>query len=90
MIYMHSISYAFYVYTLYRKSNLCIPRNETAWPIVPIHVSVSDLYIPCISLPIWLQQNRQTNPGNICTVSIAHRYMSVEIERQNIIILFWK
>ncbi len=30
-----------------------------------IHVSVSDLYIPWISLPIWQQQNRQTNPGNI-------------------------
>jgi hypothetical protein len=25
-----------------------------------IHVSVSNLYIPRISLPIWLQQNRQT------------------------------
>ena len=30
-----------------------------------IHVSVSDLYIPMIDLPIWLQQNRQTDPGNI-------------------------
>jgi hypothetical protein len=30
-----------------------------------IHVSVSDLYIPRIGLPIWLQQNRQTDPGNI-------------------------
>jgi hypothetical protein len=30
-----------------------------------IHVSVSDLYIPRIDLPIWLQQNRQTDPGNI-------------------------
>ncbi len=29
-----------------------------------IHVSVSDLYIPRIGLPIWLQQKRQTNPGN--------------------------
>jgi hypothetical protein len=29
-----------------------------------IHVSVSDLYIPRIGLPIWLQQNRQTDPGN--------------------------
>jgi hypothetical protein len=28
-------------------------------------VSVSDLYIPRISLPIWLQQYRQTNPGKI-------------------------
>ncbi len=30
-----------------------------------IHVSVSDLYIPRIGLPIWLQQNRQTNPENM-------------------------
>ncbi len=30
-----------------------------------IHVSVSDFYIPRIGLPIWLQQNRQTDPGNI-------------------------
>jgi hypothetical protein len=27
--------------------------------------SVSDLYIPRIGLPIWLQQNRQTDPGII-------------------------
>jgi hypothetical protein len=45
------------------------------------------LYIPRMGLPIWLQQNRQTDPGNIL---IAHRYMTVEIRRQNIIILFWK
>jgi hypothetical protein len=30
-----------------------------------IHVSVSDLYIPRIGLPIWLQQIRQTDLGNI-------------------------
>ncbi len=52
-----------------------------------IHVSVSYLYIPRIGLLIWLQQNRQTDHGNI---HIAHRYMNVEIVRQNIIILFWK
>jgi hypothetical protein len=52
-----------------------------------IHVSVSDLYFPRIGLPIWLQQNRQTDPGKI---NIAHRYMNVEIGRQSIIILFWK
>jgi hypothetical protein len=52
-----------------------------------IHVCVIDLLIPRIGLPIWLQQNRQTNPGN---KYIAHRYMNVEIGRQDIIILFWK
>jgi|688.fasta_scaffold583544_2 hypothetical protein len=30
-----------------------------------IHVSVSDLYIPTISLPILLKENRWTDPGNI-------------------------
>ncbi len=50
-----------------------------------IHSSVSDLYIPRISLPIWLQQNRQTDPGNIL---IVHKCMNLEIGRQNIIILF--
>jgi hypothetical protein len=29
------------------------------------HVSVSDLYIPRIGLPIWLQQNRKTDPENM-------------------------
>jgi hypothetical protein len=49
------------------------------------HVSVSDLYISRIGPHIWLQQNRQTDPGNI---KISRRYMSVGIGRQNIIILF--
>ncbi len=30
-----------------------------------IHVSVSDLYIPAIGPPIFLQQNMQTDGGNI-------------------------
>ncbi len=30
-----------------------------------IHVSVSDLCIPTIGPPIFLQQNKQTNRGNI-------------------------
>ncbi len=34
-------------------------------PSFHIHVSVSDLYIPRIGPQIWLQQNRQTDPGNI-------------------------
>jgi hypothetical protein len=52
-----------------------------------IHVSVSDFFIARIGLSIWLWQNRQTDPLNIL---IAHRYMYVEIGRENIIILFWK
>jgi hypothetical protein len=35
-------------------------------PNFHIHVSVSDLYIPTIGPPIFLQQNRQTDRGNIC------------------------
>ncbi len=30
-----------------------------------MNVSVSDLYVPRIGLPIWLQQNRQADPANI-------------------------
>jgi hypothetical protein len=46
------------------------------------HVSVSDLYIPTIDLPILLGINgvaklyMWTDPGNI---KIAHRHMNVEI-----------
>ncbi len=29
------------------------------------HVSVSNLYILRIGLPIWLQQSKQTDPGNL-------------------------
>jgi hypothetical protein len=34
-------------------------------PNFHIHVPVSDLYFPRIGPHISLQQNRQTNPGNI-------------------------
>ncbi len=43
-------------------------------PNFNIHISVCDLYIPTIGLPIWLQENRWTDLGNIL---IAHRYMNV-------------
>jgi hypothetical protein len=33
-------------------------------PNFHIHVSVSDLYIPTIDLPILLQENLLTDPGN--------------------------
>ncbi len=52
-----------------------------------IHASVSDLQIPRIGPHIWLQQNRQTDPGDI---KISHRHMSIGIGRQNILVLFWK
>ncbi len=34
-------------------------------PNFHIHVSVSNLYIPRVGLPILLQPNRRTDPGNI-------------------------
>jgi hypothetical protein len=47
--------------------DLCMLRNETVQPVPNsyIHVSVINLYIPRIGLPIWLQKNRQTDHGNI-------------------------
>jgi hypothetical protein len=43
-----------------------------------IHISVSDLFIPRTGPHIWLQQNRQTDPGNI---QISHIYTSLKIGR---------
>jgi hypothetical protein len=55
---------------LQRKSHLCIPKKGIAqpYPNFYIHVSVRDLQIPRKAPNIFLQQNRQTDSGNICTV----------------------
>jgi hypothetical protein len=45
-------------------------------PNFRFHVSVSDLHIPMIGSPIFLQQNRQIDHGNIY---IAPRIMNVGI-----------
>jgi hypothetical protein len=52
-----------------------------------IHVSVSDLYIPTIGLPILLQKNMWTDPGNI---KIAYRRMNMKILTEAAQFLFWE
>jgi hypothetical protein len=51
-----------------------------------IHASLSNLYIPRIGLPIWLQQNRRTDPGNIYSrvgngTSIPKKFREIDSER---------
>jgi hypothetical protein len=53
--------------TQYRKIETYMPRKETArlQSNSHIHVSVRDLYIHLIGLPILLQENRWAERGNI-------------------------
>ncbi len=50
-----------------KKSKQKFPEKELCGlsPNFHIHVSVSDLYFPRIDPHIFLQQNRQTDSGNI-------------------------
>ncbi len=52
---------------LQRNFDLCIPRKELRGlsPNFHIHWPESYLYIPTIGPPIFLQQNMQTDRGNI-------------------------
>jgi hypothetical protein len=52
-----------------------------------IYVSVGDLYIPTMGLPILLQENRWTDRGNI---KIAQKYTKVEIGTEAAQFLFWE
>jgi hypothetical protein len=55
-----------YVFPEMKLRGLGVSKTELKWALnFHIHVSVIDLYIPRISLPILLQPNRQTNPGII-------------------------
>jgi hypothetical protein len=47
------------------NSKKIIPEKEPRGHDFQIHVFVSDLYIPTIDLPILLQANMWTDPGNI-------------------------
>jgi hypothetical protein len=51
-----------------------------------IHVYVSDLYVPLIGPPVFMQQNRHTDRGNI---KIAHRNVNVGIENEAAQFHFW-
>jgi hypothetical protein len=50
-----------------KNPNYVFPEKELLGlsPNAHIHVSVSDLYIPIIGRPIFLQQNRQTERGKM-------------------------
>ncbi len=54
---LHCKENPFYVFLFWELRGLS-PNSH-------IHVYVSDLYIPRVGLHISLQQNRQTDPGNI-------------------------
>jgi hypothetical protein len=70
-------------------SNYVFPEKElrVLGPNVHIHVSVSDLYIPTISQPIFLQQNGQTDRG---IKKIAHRNMNIRIGTEAAEFLLWE
>jgi hypothetical protein len=54
-----------------------------------IHLSVSDLYIPTIGLPILLQENSWTDRGSIYINRSHIQYMNVEIRTEARIFFSW-
>jgi hypothetical protein len=74
--------------TQYRKFETNILGKELRGlsPNFHIHVSVSDLYIPRIGLPILLQENMWTDPGEYINRSQIH---DLEIGTEAAQFLFW-
>ncbi len=68
-----------------KKSKQVFPKKELRGhsPNSYIHVSVSDLYIPTIGLPILLQENKWTDCG-------IYRSLNVEIGTEAAQFFFWK
>ncbi len=71
--------------TLYQKSDLCISRNETAQPRSQfLHSSICERFIySWICPPIWLQQNRQTDPMEIHASITVYECENWETEHYN-------
>jgi hypothetical protein len=63
---MASLYVLYYKETILKNLKQIFPEKELRGhsPNFHIHVSVSDLYIPTIDLPILLQENMWTDPGN--------------------------
>jgi hypothetical protein len=63
---------------VFPEMKLLFPKHsyDVLSPSSYTHISVRDLYISRICLPILLQGNMWTNPGN---KYIAHRHMNVDI-----------